>query len=361
MKKICFLIGNLNNFGGTERVTSIIANSLASLGYEVTIASIVGGEDPFFHLNKEVKHKTLSTPSNGLAIKIPSVIYNLRKLLKKESTDILIVADTIAVMFSIPALIGLDVKHLAWEHFNFKSNLGNKKRWFFRRIAARNCDVIVTLTERDRSFWLEGTKRSAQIITIPNPCPYPVQSNTYKLKEEGTGIVLAVGRLTYQKGYDMLLKAWIEVSQQRPGWKLKIVGDGEELHNLETFIEKNKLAESVEMVGKISNVEDYYNEADIFCLSSRFEGFPMVLLETLSFGLPVVSFDCDTGPEEIVGDTGSILVPKNDIALLTEGLISLMDNNNKRESIHSKSKDKVEQYHPLQIALQWEKLIESLD
>ncbi|MFP3339434.1 glycosyltransferase, partial [Micrococcus sp. SIMBA_131] len=89
-----------------------------------------------------------------------------------------------------------------------------------------------------------------------------------------------------------------------PDWKLKIVGDGENKAELSTFILDNNLASSVELVGKTNNIEEYYNNAAIYCLSSRFEGFPMVLLETLSFGLPVVSFDCDTGPEEVLENTG---------------------------------------------------------
>lgn len=360
MKKICFLIGDLNNFGGTERVTSIIANNLASKGYDITIASISGGNKPFFPLNNTIVCKSLSKSNKKISTSAPSIIYNLRKLLKDKLIDVLIVADTISVMFSLPALIGLNVKHVGWEHFNFKSNLGNKKRWFFRRIAARYCDAIITLTERDKNFWYEGTKCNAQIVTIPNPCPYPVQSNIYHNKDNSRGTVITVGRLNHQKGYDMLLKAWAQVISQIPNWKLKIIGDGEELSNLKNLIAQNQMTESVELVGKVSNVEDYYSEADIFCLSSRFEGFPMVLLETLSFGLPVVSFDCDTGPEEILRDTGSLLVTKNNINLFATALVSLINNGNKRELIHFKSKEKAKKYAPDKIILCWEHLIKSL-
>jgi len=360
MKKICFLIGDLNNFGGTERVTSIIANNLVSKGYDVTIASISGGDKPFFPLNNTIACKSLCKSNKKISINTPSIIYNLRKLLKDELIDILIVADTIAVMFSAPALIGLEVKHIGWEHFNFKSNLGNKKRWFFRRFAAKTCDVIVTLTKRDQKFWLEGTKVNAEIVTIPNPCPFPIQSNKFISKGIDEGVVIAVGRLTRQKGFDMLLDAWSKVIINKPNWKLKIIGDGEELDNLKSYINQNGLDESVDMVGKVSNIELFYSEADIFCMSSRFEGFPMVLLETLSFGLPVVSFDCDTGPKEILEGTNSILVPKNNIDLLAKGLIDLIENIDKRQIIYLKSKEKVKEYCPSEIVQQWDKLLQSL-
>lgn len=357
MKKICFLIGNLNLFGGTERVTSIIANNLADRGYDITIASIENGDKPFFELTKDVNYLSLSScNTKNLTFKLPSVVSNLRKLLKKESIDTLVVVDTISVMFSLPAIIGLNVKHIGWEHFNFKSNLENKKRWIIRRIAARYCDIIITLTERDRSFWLDNTMTHSKVVAIPNPCPYPIQDNEYSKNENC--IVLAVGRLTYVKGFDMLLEAWKDVVKNKPNWKLQIVGDGEESSNLKNFIHKEKLSDSVEMVGSVSSVKDYYENADIFCLSSRFEGFPMVLLETLSFGLPVVSFDCATGPEEILKDTNSVLVAQNDIAMLSKELISLMDNREKRNIISKKSKEKAKQYHHIEIISKWEELLE---
>lgn len=360
MKKICFLIGNLNNFGGTERVTSIIANNLANRGYDITIASIVNGDRPFFELNENVKYRSLiSSNIKNLAVKSPVIIRNLRKLLIKETTDVLIVVDTISVMFSLPALIGLSVKHIGWEHFNFKSNLGNKKRWLMRRVAARYCDTIVTLTERDKDFWLDNTNNYAQIVTISNPCPYPIQDNNYSNNENC--IVLAVGRLTHQKGFDMLLKAWKKVVDKKPNWKLQIVGDGEESSNLRSLINKEEISNSVEMVGSVTEVAYYYENADIFCLSSRFEGFPMVLLETLSFGLPVVSFDCDTGPEEILKDTESVLVAQNDIVMLSKELVSLMNNRERRNLISKMSKEKVKQYHPVEIVTKWEDLLEKIN
>ncbi|WP_261863585.1 glycosyltransferase [Psychrobacter sp. JCM 18900] len=121
---------------------------------------------------------------------------------------------------------------------------------------------------------------------------------------------MAVGGLTQIKGFDMLLEAWVQVNSSMPDWKLVIVGEGEDRNKITGFIERAKLTESVCLVGNTSHISRYYEQAEIFCLSSRFEGFPMVLLETLAFGLPVVSFDCDTGPAEILKGTGSLLVPK---------------------------------------------------
>jgi glycosyltransferase involved in cell wall biosynthesis len=354
---ILFLCGDLNNFGGTERVSSIIANGLSDSGYSVCMTSILNGDKPFFPLNDKVKVTSLTNSNARVLYQMPKIIWNLRKLLKDEDIDILIVVDTMSVLFSIPAVAGLPVKHIGWEHFSFNNNLGKKGRSISRQLAARYCDSIVTLTERDKKYWLQGTRHKSQIMAIANPCPFPVQEC---IEKENTKIVLAVGRLVSQKGFDMLLEAWVKVTKDAPDWKLKIVGDGKEKNNLHNFIIENELTESVEMLGSTDNVKKYYKEAEIFCLSSRYEGFGMVLIEALAFGLPIVSFDCEAGPEEVLEGTGSILVPSNNIDLLASALLDLINDEELRKTISVKSKDKVEKYHPLQIVLQWEKLIESL-
>lgn len=355
--KILVLGGNFSNSGGTERVGSILANGLVEVGYEVVVASLAGGDQPFFPLNKNIKVVSLFKTTDRTLYRAPNIISRIRKLLKEENIDTLIVIETMSVLFTLPAIIGLPVKHICWEHFNFNNDLGKKGRRVARQLAARYCDSVVTLTERDKQYWLQGTQHKSQITAISNPCPFPVQDY---IKEEDSKVLLAVGRLTHIKGFDMLLEAWVQVSKLMPSWKLKIVGEGIDRQKLFEFIEINQLIDSVELVGNTNDVSKYYKEAEIFCLSSRFEGFPMVLLETLAFGLPVVSFDCDTGPAEILEDTGSILVPQSDTNKLALSLIELMSDSERRKNISVKSKQKVKVYQPKNIIHQWIDLLESL-
>lgn len=355
--KLLMLGGNFNNAGGTERVGSIVANGLSEAGYDIVLASMSCGDKPFFPLNKEIKVTSLFNSPGRSLYRTPSLIYKIRKLLKDEKIDILIVVETMSVLFTLPAVIGLPVKHICWEHFNFKSDLGKKGRRIARQVAARYCDSVVTLTERDKEYWLAGTQHKNQITAIPNPCPFPVQDNIYPQQSK---VVLAVGRLAKQKGFDYLLQAWLKVIKYAPDWQLKIVGEGEERASLSQFIADNNLADSVELVGNTDNVQKYYEQAAIFCLSSRFEGFPMVLLETLSFGLPVVSFDCDTGPAEILDGTGSILVKPCNTDLLADGLNELIADIDLRESISIASKDKAKKYQSDQILGSWVALVENI-
>ena len=355
--KVLILGSNFNNTGGTERVGSMLANGLSEAGYEIVLASISCGNKPFFPLNNDIKVVPLFDTMGRTFYRTPNIINRIRKLLKEEKIDTLIVVETMSILFTLPATLGLSVNHICWEHFNFNNDLGKSGRRIARQLAARYCDSVVTLTEKDKEYWLNGTKHKSQITAIANPCPFPVQEY---IKEENTKVVLAVGRLTHIKGFDMLLEAWLQVNLSMPSWKLKIVGEGEDRAKLTAFIEKNELTNSVELVGNTDDVSQYYKHAEIFCLSSRFEGFPMVLLETLAFGLPVVSFDCDTGPAEVLEDTGSLLVPPNDISQLAKSLISLMNDGEQRKMIGLKSKNKAEVYEPKNIISQWISLIESL-
>jgi len=356
--KVLILGGDFNRSGGTERVGSMLANGLDAAGYDVVLGSLNNGDKPFFELNESITVRSLARSTGRAIYRMPNNIYNIRQVLVEENIDTLIVVETMLVLFTLPAAAGLSINHICWEHFNFKSDLGKKGRRVARQLAARYCDTVVTLTDRDRQYWQEGTRGRAKIVTISNPCPFPVQTN-HKLPNSKT--VLAVGNLFKIKGFDYLLKAWQIVTQSMPEWTLTIVGDGEERESLTQYITDHQLSKTVQLVGRTDNVVQYYNQADIYCLSSQYEGFPMVLLETLAFGIPVVSFDCDTGPAEILEDTGSILIPKNNIDKLAGSLVKMMRDDKLRKSISMRSKEKAEIYQTKKIISQWVNLIESLN
>src|SRR5690606_5894407 len=147
-----------------------------------------------------------------------------------------------------PALFGLRVKHICWEHFNFNVNLGVKYRDVGRKWAAKYCDYVVTLTKRDKELWEQGIKNiKAKIIPIANPSPFEVQENIPSLDYK---TILCVGRLTYQKGFDLLITAWARVAQQVPDWKIVIVGSGEDEQMLKQMAIDYKVDQSIDFVGQ---------------------------------------------------------------------------------------------------------------
>ena len=339
MKNVCFLIGNLNNSGGTERVTSLIANKLCEDNrYNIFILSLWGGQKPFFSLNANIKTYSLYNIKPSFKKQLFPTIKKIRNFVKDNKIDVLIDVDSILCVFTVPALMGLTINHICWEHFNFKTNLGSRHRDLGRFLATKFCDYIVVLTKKDKEFWEDGIKNiRARIIVIPNPTPY--EYNNY-IPSFDNKIVLAVGRLTFQKGFDLLLQAWKQVVSVKEDWKLQIVGNGEDESKLKTLANQLNITDSVEFIPATKNIVEYYQSASIFCLSSRFEGFGMVILEAMSFGLPVVSFNCEVGPDELVEHhkSGLLAEPLNiaDLSDCILEMINVPDESYKKYVLNSK-------------------------
>lgn len=326
MKKICFLIGNLNSSGGTERVTTLIANALAQKDFQVSILSLADGNQPFFELVPSIKTYSLYTKKISFKKNFFGAVWRIRKFVTQHQIDTLVVVDSISCIFTVPALFGLKVKHICWEHFNFNVNLGVKYRDIGRKWAAKCCDYVVTLTKRDKEIWEQGIKNiKAKIIPIANPTPFEVQENIPSLDYK---TILCVGRLTYQKGFDLLIPAWARVARQVPDWKIVIVGSGEDELMLKQMAKDFAVEDSIVFAGQQKNMDSFYRQASFFCMSSRFEGLPMVLLEAQSYGLPIVAFDCDTGPADLIENKkNGILVEPLDTTELADGIIELMNLN----------------------------------
>lgn len=309
MKRICFFIGDLNNSGGTERVSSVIASELQRRGYQIHMLSLQCGDNPFFELADGIEvNQLFKTVGSGMR-RLPMAIAKLRRYLQLHQIDILIDVESMLALYALPAVMGLNVRHICWEHFNYTVDLGKSSRRLARKLAARFADDVVTLTERDKHLWLANTTCKANIAAIPNPVTIELPSNINPEKEK---LFLAVGRLTYQKGFDLLLQAWAQVAPLHPDWRLRIVGDGEDKTMLEQLRRDLNIEVSTEVVPKTTNIAAHYQQAAFFVMSSRFEGLPLVLIEAQAYGLPIISFDCDTGPAEII-NKGGWLVKDNSI------------------------------------------------
>jgi len=296
---VCFLISALDHSGGTERVTTLIANSLANRGFNVCIMSSIGGLSPFFELDHRINVISIFPESVSVKKNALGLISRIRKVLIKEKIETLIVVDSINCVFTTIASIGLNINHICWEHFNLNVNLGSSFRSLGRRMAVQWCDHIVTLTQRDKLNWCSRFKVKDMIHTINNPSTCQQQAHSPSLEMK---TILCVGRLTEQKGFDLLIDSWSRIVHEFENWKIIIVGSGEDESLLQNMIDEYGLADSIVLKGQQNDVAPFYRSASFFCMSSRFEGLPMVLLEAQSYSLPIVAFDCDTGPAEIIED-----------------------------------------------------------
>lgn len=321
MKRVCFFIGNLGDSGGTERVTTIIANNLSKHGYIVSILSLVDGKKPFFTLQPDIEIHSLYSRKISFKKNFINAVLKVRQFIQKHSIDTLVVVDSLSCVFTVPALFSLRTKHICWEHFNFKNNNDRKLRDVGRRMAAKYCDFVVTLTRRDKELWEQGIKTiNADIVAIPNPSSYENVQHTPNLDFK---TILSVGHLRHVKGFDLLIEAWAKVCIINTDWTLCIVGSGEDEEKLKRLANELGVSSRVSFISVVKDVEPYYRISSFYCLSSRFEGLPMVLLEAQAFGLPIVSFDCEVGPSEIVEDgINGWLVPPQDIESLEKALLN---------------------------------------
>ncbi|EOZ1713856.1 glycosyltransferase family 4 protein [Yersinia enterocolitica] len=358
MKKIAFFGGDISHAGGTERVSLALSNYLVKNGYQVIIISLSGNAPPKFHVDESIKIVSLFNEKKRFSLAYFSVVFRLRRVLIDESIDVLIDVDTMLALFSTTALLGTKIKHISWEHFNYKSNLNIKSRKLARKIAAKYSDAVVTLTEKDRNYWLEKNKYPKKIIAIPNPLPFESKS---KLTKKHSKKILALGRLTYQKGFDLLLDIWAKIENMNNDWRLIIAGDGEDKQLLLDKIKMLNL-KNVELLPSTPHVNELYDQSSIYVMTSRFEGFPMVLLEAKASGLPIVAYDCDTGPSElIINHDDGFLIPFDDNNTFTCKLALLMNDDDLRESMSIKSLKNAEKYKiEMAIGDKWKRLIESI-
>jgi glycosyltransferase involved in cell wall biosynthesis len=356
MKKIVFFGGNLNRSGGTERVSSLIANGLAARGYQVLMVSDQGGDEPFFQLDATIRTTSIFKKIGHNFLRLPQLVARLRWLLIYEKPDILITVESMLVLFSIPASFKLPVRHICWEHFHFKIDLGKQGRRLARQLAACFCDDVVTLTKRDTLFWTHGTRLNAQIQSIPNPSPFSVQLD--HAPPLTSRIVLAVGRLVHPKGFDLLIRAWHKLAEVEPTWQLHVVGSGVDEIYLKNFVSSLNLSKSIVFEPNTADVASHYKRASIYCLSSRFEGFGMVLIEAMAFGVPIVSFDCEAGPAEILAGTGAALVPPEDVYALAENLLRFIRDPALRSAVSQAEKLRAEDFQLETVIDQWVKLLE---
>lgn len=352
--KVIFFINRISDVGGSERVATVVANKLASLGHEVVFVSWMGPAKSFFPLHESINVHLLSETKINIYKGYLTSLFKYRKLIKEIKPDYVVDVCTAMSLLSIPATALGKAKVISWEHFNTTVNWNPFTSRISRWMAAKFAKSIVVLTETDRKNYLENFGANF-VERIPNPVTVKINASA-DLEQKN---VLAIGRFTNQKGFDMLLLAWQMVINAFPEWKLRIVGDGELKGELLESIKELKLENSVKLIDPTLDIEDYYKTSSIFVLSSRFEGLPLVLIEAKAYGLPIVAFDCETGPRDVVRDNiDGFLVPSGNIEQFAGALKTLMESESKRNLFGSNGIKDLDRFNLDKIIIQWLALFE---
>ena len=225
--------------------------------------------------------------------------------------------------------------------------------WRYNRTIEKRSDVLVTLTQHDKKAW----SKAKRTIVIPNIIP----PSPYKVENYDTHRVIAAGRLTYQKGFDLLITAWQQVHTIYSDWKLDIYGKGDEDENLRELIANSNLGNHVSILPPTPHILQEFSNSSIYVLSSRFEGFVLVLAEAMGCGLPCVSFNCPNGPSDIINhQENGLLVENGNVDKLAEAISYLIENEVIRKEFGMKARESAKRFLPENIMPQWEKLFHQL-
>ena len=374
--KIVYVTPALYMAGGVERVLTLKANYFAEhFGYDITIILTEGKDKPLFYpLSDKIKVTNLDIGFEELWTcsflkKIFVYLKKQRRFKKALTTELMCLRPDITVSLLRREINFInDIKdgsrkigelHVNRANYrNFEANDSNfiknlfAKFWMHNLVSKlKKLDHFVVLTEEDKSAWPE----LMNVCVIPDPLSFiPTQCSSLTKKR-----VIAVGRYAYQKGFDLLLKAWKMVEAKFPDWELAIYGDGDrtpyECLINELSIDRSRCI----LYGRTNAIKQEYCNSGIFVLSSRFEGFGMVLVEAMACGLPVVSFCCPCGPKDIVKDgEDGLLIENGNVMALADGMSRLMNDDILRKSMATAGKDNVKRFSMEQIAMCWKTLFE---
>lgn len=373
-RKIVYCIPSLHFPSGMERVLTLKANYFADvLGYKIYIILTDNKDkEPYYKLSPKIKlinldinfdtNWRLPIYKRAFSYFIKQIRYKrrLKELLYEIRPAITISTLRREINFLNSIKDGskkIGEIHFSRTHYrnmesNGKENVLKRlisKLWMYQLIRElKKLSMFVTLSSEDNDRWSEIKKRTY----IYNPLSFfPDKTSECKTKQ-----VIAVGRYTYQKGFDMLIESWKYVKEKHPDWVLKIYGGGERKSYFE-LRDRLGLEDNVFLEPSTDNIIDKYCESSIFVLSSRFEGFGMVITEAMACGLPAVSFTCPSGPKDIIKDgEDGLWVENGNIKEMAEKISFLIENEGLRKEMGRKARINVERFKIENIAKQWEDL-----
>jgi glycosyltransferase involved in cell wall biosynthesis len=348
--KICFIIHDVTLRAGTERAQANLANALAAHGENISIWSCYGREKASaFPLRSDVLVKHGIRKRLRLFLDYPWLMCSFAAYVVRSRPDWIVCTDTNRLIVALLAVFVPGVRLAVWEHYAISHSISKTRGKVARRLAAIFASLTVTLTKRDAELFAEIYSPSGPVTTIPNIVSPPAIEIVPRRQE-----VLAVGRLTPQKGFDLLLAAWADASKRLRGWNLRIVGDGEMRDQLLGQIRSLDIERLVTLAPFVENPFSFYCSCGIFVLSSRFEGLPFVLIEAMTQGAPCVSFDCPNGPAELIRDRiNGMLIPPQHVQALADAIVELADNPTLREKLGDAARGIADKFSERRVAASW--------
>ena len=358
--KIHFIISSIGH-GGAERVLVLMANNLVkNPDNEISVITLFNKKDNY-RLNPSIKRERLKE-SPYIPFHTLRSIINLSRFYRTRANrpDIIISFITLTNLICIIVAKLFKIKIIAQEHNSYLRYMKGRKliTKLTKEYVYKKADLVTVLTSFDLPYY---TKFGVNVSVMPNPCTFiPIEYNSHR--RENT--ILAVGHLDryHHKGFDNLIKLIAPTLISNPEWKLKIAGHGSNgLEYLSKLVKIYKVENQVLFLGFVDNVSELMQRSSIFILSSRFEGLPMVLLEAMSQGMACISYNCKTGPSDIIEhELNGLLIDDQDSLKMQEKLSELISDENLRQQLSNEAIKSLEKYHISKISKLYEDLFNKL-
>ncbi|MFF0746548.1 glycosyltransferase family 4 protein [Streptomyces sp. NPDC004111] len=377
-RDIFFVANEVDELGGVARWQAQMAALLAERGHRVTIVGIapaevamdLGENPPFKTVTLYDRRPPGRKPVHGLRgkVDVAARLHNSRRetgmreasaklsrMFRAAAPGAMIVVTQVWAMewVALADTAGhpvIGMSHESYDYSRQSSRFGRVLKHY------KDVDRLLLLTQEDADKW--AVKGLNNVGFMPNPLP--MMPETVSPRSEKT--VVSIGRLSHQKGLDMMLDAWAEAAPQVPGWKLKLYGAGELEHSLKKQAKELGLDDSVEWAGQTRDVVGALHGASVFAQSSRGEGFPLALLEAMACGVPCAAFDCAPGVHEIIQDeVDGLLARPGNTPELARQLVRLMQDQEMRDRMGDLARKNVQRYSPESITQRWEELFTFLE
>ncbi|ACZ91852.1 glycosyltransferase family 4 protein [Streptosporangium roseum] len=377
--KIRYMLLHAYGMGGTIRTVVNQANAMAAAGHDVEIVSAVRRRDaPRFRVDPRVEVTALTDQRGGVRADslgrrvwrrvrgkiVPhgefAASYFTERVERAVIDYVSALEDGILVT-TRPALnlisarrTPASVVRIAQEHMNLATHPESVRREIARHYGRLDAVAVLTGTDRrDYQALLPGTP----VVRIPNAV-HPLDQAPSRQENR---LVIAAGRLVAQKGFDLLIPAFKQVVHHHPDWRLRIYGTGPKKAALRALVKEHRLADNVTLMGRSDRLDEELAHASLYVLSSRFEGLPMVMIEAMSHALPVVAFDCPTGPRDVITDgIDGLLVPPQDVDALAAAVSRLIADRELRRRMGAAAVRTARDYAPEAVTPLWERLFTEL-
>ena len=357
--KILFLVNHLAEFGGIQRMLNhkILAFTKLANCEIVLVTRFQNNRDYLYESHQLTKKYDLNLDGNtsffsNQVIKF-SFYKKTKKIIKDEKPDVVITTLTSFYSLILPFISKKTPKIL---EFHSTASTMKAGQWKFKRHIYKLYDAVIVLNKDEKNNYdLKNTFVIPNFIHEENLIAYP-EFHKRKLT------LIAAGRIETVKQFDHLILAWAQISNQHPEWKLEIYGDGNMKSALESLIQENNLSDSVHLMGNTKNLSNRMREASMYCLTSKTDCFPMVLLEAKQAGLPIISYDCPYGPKNIIHhNSDGLLIQKDNIRAFSNAIEKLIMNTEIRENMSVNSFKNAEEFSSGNIVKLWFSLFTQLN